>query len=127
MLKFLFCVLFAWGAFMVWDVRRRNKAEAAHRPAPVALPRPRIKRGPPLLALALMFLLLALVEVVHPRTPPFEGALGSVLEGVHNVLGLYGIAVVWFTMACLGATAAWRAWQRDQALAAADLAALRES
>ena len=127
-LKALFCVLFACGAFMVWDVRRRNKAEGALRPAPaVALPRARIKRGPPLLAPSLMFLLLALVEVVHPRTPPFAGSLGYWLEGVHNALGLYGIAVVWFTLAGVIAAAAWRAWQRDQALSAADSAALRES
>lgn len=127
-LKLLFCVLFACGSFMFWDIKRRNRIEAAHRPAPVAAPpRARIKRGPPLLALSLMFLLLALVEVVHPRTPPFAGALGGWLEGVHNVLGPYGIAIVWFTLAGSIASLAWRAWQRDQALSAADAAALRES
>lgn len=125
--KALFTVLFACGAFMLWDLRRRNRAEAAYRPAPAAPPsRPRIKRGPPLFALSMMFLLLALVELVHPRMPPFEGALSHWLEGVHNALGLYGIAVVWLTLACVFAAAAWRAWRRDQALSAADSAALRE-
>ena len=126
-MKALFMVLFCVGAFMLWDIKRRSKAEAAHRPA-LAAPRSRIRRGPPLLAVTLMFLLLALVEVVHPRTPPFAGALGPWLEGVHNVLGPYGIAVVWFTMACVGAGLAWRAWQGDEARsAAAASAALRDS
>ena len=116
-------VLFCVGAFMLWDFKRRNKAAAASPPAP----RPRLRRGPPLLAVSLMFLLLALVEVVHPRTPPFAGTLGPWLEGVHNVLGPYGIAVVWFTMACVGAGLAWRAWQGDEARAAAASAALRDS
>lgn len=126
-LKALFMVLFCCAAFMLWDVKRRNRATAAQRPS-LAAPRPPIRRGPPLLAVTLMFLLLALVEVVHPRTPPFAGALGPWLEGVHNVLGPYGIAIVWFTLACVGAFLAWGAWQRDQARsAAAASTAFRES
>lgn len=126
-LKALFFVLFACGAFMVWDVRRRNRAHAAARARRLPQARGRIQFGPPLFALAMMFVLLALVELVHPRMPPFEGPLGHWLQRVHDTLGVYGIAMVWGGLAALGGAIAWLAWQRDQALASADRAALRES
>lgn len=117
----LLALLLALAALWTWAKWRRKTAPKS---IPASRQR-RTRRWPPFLALTGMFLLFALVELLQPRTPPFAGKWGHLLDQVYASLGAYGIAGIWFALAIASAGLTWLLWRRDES-SAASLASFRE-
>lgn len=92
-------VLVALGFFFAWDSRRVRRESQP-------LSRDRMRAGfvpgaglrwKLLSGVALMSAIMGAYQSVYPTTPPFSGKLAFLFAWAHNILGLFGPAIICFT------------------------------